>query len=241
MTPRSSASARPIDGRCALSSSFSNSPQMRSAGRSSSGIVRHNAAVSSSSANSNRAENCTARSTRRLSSPKVRQIDRAQQTAFEIDESLRRIFEFGGQRIPGDRVDREIAPAGGLGERHERVAFDPESLVSAALLRLPPRQRHVDIRAVAGDDLVDGKRLPDRFDPSEPLQQRRQAIAGMPKTSRSMSFDSRFSSRSRTQPPTISARPPASRTAEAIVRRDCGTSKSAEEAPGFVLQVQGPP
>ncbi len=39
MTPSSRASAKPIDGRSAWSSSFSNSPQMRSAGRSSSAIV----------------------------------------------------------------------------------------------------------------------------------------------------------------------------------------------------------
>ena len=42
-TPRSSASAKPIDGRGA-SSSFSISPQMRSAGRSSSGIARQSVA-----------------------------------------------------------------------------------------------------------------------------------------------------------------------------------------------------
>ena len=38
MTPSSSASAKPSDGRSARSSSFSISPQMRSAGRSSSGM-----------------------------------------------------------------------------------------------------------------------------------------------------------------------------------------------------------
>ena len=71
-TPRSSASASPIDGRSAASSSFSSSVQTRSAARSSSGMLRHNAAVASSSVNSKRAANWTARRTRRLSSPKVR-------------------------------------------------------------------------------------------------------------------------------------------------------------------------
>ena len=60
-----------LTGRCARSSSFSISPQMRSGGRSSSRIDRHSAPVCSSSVSSNRAANWTARRTRRLSSPNV--------------------------------------------------------------------------------------------------------------------------------------------------------------------------
>ena len=61
----------PFDGRRARSSSFSISPQIRSDGRSSSGSDAHRPFVDSSTANSNRAANWTARSTRRLSSAKV--------------------------------------------------------------------------------------------------------------------------------------------------------------------------
>ena len=78
-TPSSSASAKPIDGRAAWSSSFSISPQIRSAGRSSSGSAGTARACRRRVDNSKRAANWTARSTRRLSSPNVRGIDRAQQ------------------------------------------------------------------------------------------------------------------------------------------------------------------
>ena len=121
-----------MDGRAAWSSSFSISPQTRSAGRSSSGMARHSAAVSSSSVNSNRAANWTARSTRRLSSPNVVRIDGAQQAPIEIGASIERILELAGQRVPGDGVDGEVAPAGGLLERHGRIARDLESLVAAS-------------------------------------------------------------------------------------------------------------
>ena len=70
-TSSSSASAQPSDGRAAWSSSFSISPQMRSAGRSSSGSRRQISRVPGSIESSKRAANCTARSTRRLSSPNV--------------------------------------------------------------------------------------------------------------------------------------------------------------------------
>ena len=70
MTPRSIATVKPIDGFGAKSS-FSNSPQTRSAGRSSSGICRQSAAVDSSSVSAKRAANCTRAQHARLSSPNV--------------------------------------------------------------------------------------------------------------------------------------------------------------------------
>ena len=66
------------------------------------------------SARSKRAANWTARSTRRLSSAKRRRIDDAQDAALEIAAAVERIEVVVGQRIPGDRVDREVAPPRGL-------------------------------------------------------------------------------------------------------------------------------
>ena len=63
-----------------------------------------------SSANSKRAANWIARSTRRLSSAKVARIDRAEQAPFEIAAAVERIDVVAGQRIPGDGVDGEVAP-----------------------------------------------------------------------------------------------------------------------------------
>ena len=84
-----------------------------------------------------------------------------------------------------DGVDREIAPARRVGKRHARVAVDREAVVSAARLRLASGQRDVD-----GADLVDGKALADALDAAEAREQRAAArSAGMPKTSRSRSFD----------------------------------------------------
>ena len=138
----------------------------------------------------------------------------------EIVPAMKRIEIFIGQRIPADRVDREITPPRRLFERHRRIAFDGEALVAAAGLRFAARQRHVD-RA----EFVDRKGLADRLDAAERLQQRAAARScGMPKTSMSRSFEGRSSSRSRTNPPTHSARPPASRTAVAMRRACCSRS-----------------
>ena len=85
-------------------------------------------------------------------------------------------------------------------------------------LRLAARQRDVDARLARADHLVNGKALADGLDAAEGASSGRSSPCGMPKISRSRSFDGWPSSRSRTQPPTISARPPASRTAAAILR-----------------------
>ena len=74
------------------------------------------------------------------------QIDRAQQTPREIGAAVERIDHLVGQRIPGDRVDREVPPPGGLLDRHVRVATHLETPVAEADLRLAARQRHVDRR-----------------------------------------------------------------------------------------------
>ena len=70
-TRSSRARVKPSDGRRARRSSFCSSPQTRSAGRSSSGMPARSVRVSSGTVSSNRAANCSARSTRRLSSAKV--------------------------------------------------------------------------------------------------------------------------------------------------------------------------
>ena len=90
---------------------------------------------------------------------------------LEIVPAVKRIEIFVGERIPADRVDREVAPPRRLLERHRRIAFDGEALVSAAGLRFAARQRHVDVA-----ELVDRKRLADRLDAAQRLQQREQRV-----------------------------------------------------------------
>ena len=121
---------------------------------------------------SNRAANCSARSTRRLSSPNVVGIDDAQAPGVEIARGRRtdraRSPVSGSTR---DRVDREVAPARGVLDRQRRIALDVEALVAAAGLRLAARQRDVDVA-----DLVDGEALADGVDAAERLEQRAQPI-----------------------------------------------------------------
>ena len=217
MTPRSSASAKPIDGRCGLRAAASRTRprSARPAGRRA-GSRGTAPRCPSSSVSSKRAANCSARSTRRLSSPNVAGSTARRTRALEIGAAVERIHVLAGQRIPGDRVDGEVAPARGLLERHRRVARDLEALVAAAAssIRGGAARRRCRRRLVGHAQLVDGKALADGFDAAERREQRRQPSSAMPKTSRSRSFGRRWPrSRSRTQPPTTSARPPASRTA----------------------------
>ena len=70
------------------------------------------------------------------------------------------------QRIPPNRVDREVAATRRLFERHRRIARDGEALVAQAGFRLASRQRDVD-----GAELVNGEGLSDRLDAPERSQQ----------------------------------------------------------------------
>ena len=97
--------------------------------------------------------------------------------------------------------------------RHRRIALDDESLVPAAALRFAPWQRHVN-RA----QLVDREALTHGIDPAETAEERGRSSWGIPNTSRSRSFDVRPSRRSRTKPPTTSARPPRCATSPATAR-----------------------
>ena len=221
--PSSSASAKPIDGRARAQQQLldlSPDPLGRAGRRA--GCVRHSAVVPGSTANSKRAANWTARSTRRLSSRERPGIDGAEQCAARGRRRPSNGSRYSlGQRIPGDGVDREVAAARRLLERQRRIALDGESLVAAAGLRLAPGQRHVE----AGD-LVDGEALADGVDAAEAREQRLQAIRRRRRRPRRRCLcDGRPISRSRTQPPTISARPPSSRTARAIADRACSSRR----------------
>ena len=96
-------------------------------------------------------------------------------------------------------------------KRHRRIAFDGESFVSAPGLRFAPRQRDVDIA-----ELVDRKCLADGLDAAERAQQGEQRLLRNAEHLDVEILRRRFRRRSRTNPPTHSARPPASRTALAI-------------------------
>ena len=91
------------------------------------------------------------------------------------------------------------------------VAGDVEPAMAAAGFRFAAGQRDVDAAR-----LVDLKALADRFDAAERFEQRAQPLGGDAEDFEVECLSTRGPcSRSRTQPPTISARPPAARTAAA--------------------------
>ena len=186
MTPSSSASANPIDGVRARSSSFSISPQTRSAGRSSSGMVRQSAFV--------------VRVDREFEAR--RELDGAQHAQAVVAErpAGRRRAAARRSRSPRPSNGSTYSPVSGSQEmalmvksrrraasssEQRRVAGDGEAAVPAAGLRLAPRQRHVE-----SGDLVDGEALADGVDAAErAAASLAAASASTPKTSTSMSFD----------------------------------------------------
>ena len=115
--PDPSRAIRPIDGRGA-SSSFSISPQIRSAGRSSSVIDRHRSRVCGVEREIEpRRKLDGAQHTQAVVAERGR-IDHAEQTAGDVAAAVARIEILTGQRIPGDRVDREVAPPHRFVKRH---------------------------------------------------------------------------------------------------------------------------
>ena len=174
MTPSSRASAKPIDGRSAPEQQLLEfAPD--ALGRQ---IVERECrgrapASSSSSVSSKRAANCSARSTRRVSSRKRRRIDDAQHAGARDRRGRRTDRRYssvsGSQEIA---LIGEVAPPRGFVERHRRIAGHGEALVAAAGLRFAPRQRDVDAA-----ELVDGKpgRRPRR---GRMRQQRAAAVLG---------------------------------------------------------------
>ena len=145
----------------------------------------------------------------------------------DVAAAVERIDVLAGQRIPGDRVDGEVAPPRRLLDRQRRIAGDGESLVPAAGLRLAPRQRHVDVA-----DLVDGEALADGVDRPERSQHALQRVRRRRRRPRRRcpSTDAPSADRA-TQPPTTSARPPASRTARAIVAASAVVMLTASSRP----------
>ena len=134
MTPRSSASRKPIDGRSACNSSFSISPQIRSAGRSSSGSSRQSAAVAGVERELEpRGELHGAQRTQAIVRKRLR-IDGAQQPARQVRLAIEGVFVHLGQRIPRDGVDGEVAASRGFRDRHRWIAVDLETLVTASPL-----------------------------------------------------------------------------------------------------------
>ena len=120
-------------------------------------------------------------------------VYRAKQTPLEIGAAVHRIHVLAGQRIPRDRVDREVAPARRLVERHEWVAAHFKALVPASLLGLAAREGNIDRDAVCTDDFVDRKALTDRLDPPERRKQSRQLLTRDPEDFHVDVFGSRLS------------------------------------------------
>ena len=147
MTPRSSASARPIDGRAAWSSSFSISPQMRSARQ----VVERNRAAERARAVVERRARIARRTAARAARAGCRRRTsrdrrRAGRGAARSPRPLNGSRYLAGQRIPGDRVDGEIAPPRGLFERQVGIAGDGEALWPRPVFDSRRGQRHVDAR-----------------------------------------------------------------------------------------------
>ena len=136
MAPRSSASAKPTDGRGA-NSSFSISPQMRSAARSSSGIDRHRARVLLVELEvESRGELHGTQHAQAVLGERGR-IDGAKAAPGEVGAAVERVEVLVIERIPGDRIHREIATARGVGDRHGRIAGHVEPAVAAAAPSIP--------------------------------------------------------------------------------------------------------
>ena len=168
-TPSSRPSAKPIDGRRAQQQQLLDlAPD--ALGRQ---VVERRCARQSAlraarpSSSSNRAANCRARSTRRLSSANVAASTIAQHARARGRRGRR--TGRGTRPVSGSEAIAligEIAAPRGLLDRHVRVAVHLEAAVAAADLRLAPRQRHVDAA-----DLVDGEALADGVDAAEALEQ----------------------------------------------------------------------
>ena len=145
VTPISRASAKPIDGRAAWSSSFSNSPQTRSAGRSSSGMARQMVLrflirrELEARGELQRAQ-APAGNRPQRSSGRRRAAARRSRSARPPNGSSYSPVS-GSQEIALTVKSRRRAASS---KRHGRIAGDGEALVSAPGLRLAPWQRHVD-------------------------------------------------------------------------------------------------
>ena len=145
-TPSSSASARPIEGRAAGAAASRIRPRcVPPAGRRA-GSRGRSSRVVGSSVNSNRAANCTARSTRRLSSPNVARIDGAQHA-----RARDRARPSNGSRyspVSGSQAIALIVKSRRRAASSSVIVGSPvtvEALVAAAGLRFAARQRHVDV------------------------------------------------------------------------------------------------
>ena len=114
-----------------------------------------------------------ARSTRRLSSANVAGSTTRRTRRSRSPRPSNGIEVLVGERIPGDGVEGEVAPAGSLGDRHGRIAGHVEAAVAASRLRLAPRQRDVDVAR-----LVDLEALADGFHATERLEHRAKALGG---------------------------------------------------------------
>src|SRR5262249_27724059 len=100
-----------------------------------------------------------------------RRIDDTQYAAKDISPTVEGIEVLLGQRIPQNRVDREVAASCGVLDGHPRIARDLEPAMAAARLRLAARERHVDIAR-----LEHLKALADGLDAAQRLEQRLHAI-----------------------------------------------------------------
>ena len=177
-TPRSSASANPIEGRAACSSSFSSSPQTRSGGRSSSGIrAAERRRVRVQRELESRRELHGAQHTQAVVAERGR-IHGPQHPSRQVFTAVERILVSLGERIPGDRVDGEVAPARRVRDRHGGVALHHEAPVATAGLRLAARERHVDRFAGEPRHLVHRKAVAHRLHAPQVPQQRVQPVGG---------------------------------------------------------------
>ena len=213
MTPRSSASAKPIDGRVGLQQQLFDlapDPLGRQIVERKLAAERRRRLVEREL--EPRRELHRAQHTQAVVARRSSDRPRAAAGASRSRAAVERIFVLVGQRIPGDRVDREVAASRGLGDRHRRDRRGPRSpcgRVPASIRGEAARRRsRRRCRRAAPACRPESSGRPASTRPSGASSAGSRSC-GMPKTSMSMSFDGCPRRRSRTQPPTISARPPA--------------------------------
>ena len=100
-----------------------------------------------------------------------RRVHHTEKPALDVAPAVAWVEVLARQRIPGDRIDREVAPPYRVAELHRRIAGDVEAAVPATGFRFASRQRDVDIAR-----LVDLEAFADGLDAAERLEQVPQSI-----------------------------------------------------------------
>jgi hypothetical protein len=189
------------------------------------GAASHAAAqVSASIASPKRPAKRRARSTRSQSSAKrsARRADRAQHATLQVGRAAVRVAQLVADGVPGDRVDREVAP---LQVLRQRVG-EPHAGAAAEGLHIATEGRDL-VHPAAPRQHSDSAVLDaDRHGAAED----RRTSAGLAAVARSQSSGCSPASASRTAPPTAHVSKPASSSRRAIQTTSAGAGSGCASA-----------